>query len=91
MKNKLLLFLLFHLLIGNKLTARNFENNGNSNELGFKLSTILFSSDTIKKNKKTSRIARSSAVLLSPTVVAGSSCGDGVAFVQANLYANGQM
>jgi hypothetical protein len=70
MKNKLLLFLLLYLLIGNKLTARDFEGSGYSNKLNFKLSTVSISFDTIKKNKKKSRILRSSALLLTPTVVA---------------------
>ncbi|MCF6142228.1 gliding motility-associated C-terminal domain-containing protein [Flavobacterium sp. K77] len=43
--------------------------------------------DTVKKNKRSTRANRISAVISVPSVSAGSSCGDGVNFVQVNLSA----
>lgn len=43
--------------------------------------------DTVKKNKRFKKGIRLGAVLSVPTVSAGSSCGDGVNFVQVNLSA----
>ncbi|TRX35240.1 immunoglobulin domain-containing protein, partial [Flavobacterium restrictum] len=92
MKNKLLLFLLFVLFLGNRLIATNYAN---SSVVSKKKSELVVSStplDTIKKNRKAAKAnnaAKTLGVLLTPTVVAGSSCGDGVKFTQVNLYANG--
>ena len=89
MKNKLLLFLLFHLLIGNQLIAKSFEDVTSIRKIDFHSSIAIHSLDSIKKNKKKLRASRVRAVLLPPTVIAGSSCGNGVNSVQVNLYANG--
>ncbi|MBC7654461.1 MAG: gliding motility-associated C-terminal domain-containing protein [Oligoflexus sp.] len=45
--------------------------------------------DTIKKIKKTSRNSKTKATLAPPITTAGSSCGDGVALMQVNVYAFG--
>lgn len=95
MKNKLLLFLLFSFLIGNKLIAKNLEKDKKVIEVDINKNTNRFIWDTIKKSTKKnrtsrkSRTSRISAILPSPIVFAGSSCGDGVTSVQVNLYANG--
>ncbi|MFV8370540.1 gliding motility-associated C-terminal domain-containing protein [Flavobacterium sp. LB2R40] len=88
MKKILLLFLLFHLLLGYSLNAKNLEDNLSFNNLNFEL----ISSDTIKKKEKKTRVARSSrilAILPSPITTAGSSCGNGINPVQINVYAFG--
>ena len=89
MKNKLLIFLLFNFLIGNKLIAKNLENDKKVIEVNINKNTNRFIWDTIKKSTKKNRRLRMSAILPSPIVFAGSSCGDGVTSVQVNLYANG--
>ncbi|MFV5693798.1 hypothetical protein ACM55K_17395, partial [Flavobacterium sp. LT1R49] len=89
MKNKLLLFLLFHLLLGNKLSAKNLVDVVNTCNVNFELVTTIVSSDTIKKYKKTSKVSRTIALLSPPSTTAGSSCGDGISPVQVNVYAFG--
>ena len=92
MRKILLLFLLFHLLLGYSLNAKNLKNNLSFNNLNFKLSSKLISSDTIKKKEKKTRAARSSrilAILPPPITSAGSSCGNGINPVQINVYAFG--
>ncbi|WP_348810338.1 gliding motility-associated C-terminal domain-containing protein [Flavobacterium maritimum] len=85
MKNKLLLFLLFHLLIGHKLTARSFGS------LVFipKMNSELFAKKNdpkpTKKDKVNYTAIKPVAVLAPPTVVAGSICGPGI----VNLSATG--
>ncbi|MFV8467359.1 gliding motility-associated C-terminal domain-containing protein [Flavobacterium sp. LB1P62] len=87
MKNKLLLFLLFHLLLVNKLNAENLANVVNTHNVNFNLVTTFVSSDTIKKYKKTSKISRTIALLSPPSTTAGSTCGDGMNPSQVNVYA----
>ncbi|MFV5694749.1 gliding motility-associated C-terminal domain-containing protein [Flavobacterium sp. LB3P122] len=89
MKNKLLLFLLFHLLLGNKLSAKNLVDVVNSYNVNLELVTTIVSSDTIKKYKKTSKFLRTIALLSPPSTTAGSTCGDGINPVQVNVYAFG--
>ncbi|MFV8340001.1 gliding motility-associated C-terminal domain-containing protein [Flavobacterium sp. LB3P21] len=57
--------------------------------MNFDVYSKLISPDTIKKNKKSSRVSKSKAVLTPPSITAGSSCGDGVSLVQVNVYAFG--
>ncbi|MFV5700221.1 hypothetical protein ACM55H_17850, partial [Flavobacterium sp. ZT3R17] len=89
MKNKLLLFLLFHLLLGNKLIAENLTDVVNIHNANLELITTIIPSDTIKKYKKTSRNLKITALLSPPSTIAGSSCGDGISPSQVNVYAFG--
>ncbi|TRW99740.1 gliding motility-associated C-terminal domain-containing protein [Flavobacterium gawalongense] len=89
MKNKLLLFLLLHLLLGHKLIAGNFVDILKVPKMNLELLIRNNITDTIKKHKKTSRLARSIAILPPPSTTAGSSCGDGINPVQVNVYAYG--
>ncbi|MFV8326609.1 gliding motility-associated C-terminal domain-containing protein [Flavobacterium sp. ZS1P14] len=89
MKNKLLLFLVFHLLLGNKLIGNNLVNVVNTHNVKFELVRTVIPADTIKKYKKTSKVSKSVALLSPPSTTAGSSCGDGINPVQVNVYAFG--
>ena len=88
MKYKLLLLLLVNLLLGNKAEANSLEVRGRAfitNNIGINEAVT----DSVKKNRKSAKIVGTKAQLAPPTTIAGSSCGDGVNFVQVNLYANG--
>jgi gliding motility-associated-like protein len=89
MKNKLLLFLLLHLLLGNNLNAKNLVDVVNTHIVNFEVGTTIIPTDTIKKYKKAARTSRTVALLAPPSTTAGSSCGDGVNPVQVNVYAFG--
>ncbi|MFV8378115.1 gliding motility-associated C-terminal domain-containing protein [Flavobacterium sp. LB3R33] len=89
MKKKLLLFLLFHILFGYTLSSKNLSNHVKLHDMNFDVYSKLISPDTIKKNKKSSRVLKTKAVLTPPSTTAGSSCGDGVSLVQVNVYAFG--
>ncbi|MFV8394025.1 gliding motility-associated C-terminal domain-containing protein [Flavobacterium sp. LB2P6] len=89
MKKKLLLFLLFHLLFGFTLSSKNLEDFVNLHNVNFEISSKLVFADTIKKNKKLSRVLKTKAILAPPSTTAGSSCGDGVTLMQVNVYAFG--
>tara|TARA_R110000868_G_scaffold67582_1_gene200407 strand:+ start:231 stop:5039 length:4809 start_codon:yes stop_codon:yes gene_type:complete len=89
MKNKLLLFLLFLTFSGNQILAKKPNENLIGSNLTIAFYKNLSLTDTIKKNKKTLKSSRLKAFLAPPSVIAGSSCGDGVSFVQVNIYANG--
>jgi gliding motility-associated-like protein len=86
MKKKLLFPIILFCLLSAVVNSR----TNKSKEIFCSSFTInrLFSqqSDTIKKIKK---VAKVRAVLSPPTTIAGSSCGDGLNFVQVNVYANG--
>jgi gliding motility-associated-like protein len=89
MKNKLFLFLLFLTFLGNQIVAKNTNDNliGGYSKIIFHESCSY--ADSIKSNKITKITRRVKASLLPPSVIAGSSCGDGISFVQVNVYANG--
>ncbi|WP_369765736.1 gliding motility-associated C-terminal domain-containing protein [Flavobacterium sp. WC2429] len=89
MKNKLLLFLLFLTFSGNQILAKKPNENLFGTNLTIAFYKNLSFTDTIKKSKKSLKSARLNAFLAPPSVIAGSSCGDGVSFVQVNVYANG--
>jgi gliding motility-associated-like protein len=89
MKNKLLLFLLFHLFLGNKLIAKKLVDVVNIHSVNLELPTKIVPSDTIKKQKKTSRVSKTVSLLSPPSTTAGSSCGDGINPFQVNVYAFG--
>ncbi|MEZ7500538.1 gliding motility-associated C-terminal domain-containing protein [Flavobacterium sp. Arc3] len=89
MKNKLLLFLLFFSVVNNAMIAGVIVKNVNIRELYLKDSIISNVIDPVQKLKKTAKIIMVEAVLPPPSTIAGSSCGDGVNFVQVNVYANG--
>ena len=79
MRNKLLVFLVLHLVLGMKLTASNTD--AGVKKSGYK-SKVLTHQSFNKSPKKTKKIV---AVLAPPSVVAGSSCGPGI----VNLSATG--
>lgn len=89
MKKKLLLILLFHLVLGSSVCAKNlFENEILSNfNLDFcpEISTF----DSIKKIKNFKKVSKFLAVLPPPITTAGSACGDGSSLVQVNVSAFG--
>ncbi len=89
MKNKLLLFLLFYLFFGNKLIAKKLVDVVNIHSINLELPTKIVPSDTIKKQKKTSRVSKTVSLLSPPSTTAGSSCGDGINPSQVNVYAFG--
>ncbi|MBP6182321.1 gliding motility-associated C-terminal domain-containing protein [Flavobacterium sp.] len=89
MKNKLLLFLLFYLFLGNKLIAKKLVDVVNIHSINLELPTKIVPSDTIKKQKKTSRVSKTVSLLSPPSTTAGSSCGDGINPSQVNVYAFG--
>jgi gliding motility-associated-like protein len=83
MKNKLLLFLLFHLLIGNKLTARSFGSLVIIPKMNSELFTKSTDPKPIKRHKVNYTAINPVALLTPPTVVAGSICGPGVVHLSA--------
>ncbi|WP_157492189.1 hypothetical protein, partial [Flavobacterium fryxellicola] len=92
MKKKILLFLLFLFFFNFSLSSRNLDNLVNLHDINFKRYSKLIATDSIKKQKKKSKVVRTSAiiaVLPSPFSTAGSSCGDGINPVQVNVYAFG--
>ncbi|WP_035668274.1 gliding motility-associated C-terminal domain-containing protein [Flavobacterium sp. 83] len=89
MKNKLLLFLLFHLLLGSKLIAKNLVTVVNAHNVNLEIVSKNTSFDTIKKHKRSSRVLKTVALLTPPATTAGSSCGDGINPSQVNVYAFG--
>ena len=92
MKKKILLFLLFLFFLSFSLSSKNLDNLVSLHEINFKLYSKLISTDSIKKQKKKSKVVRTSAILAvlpSPFSTAGSSCGDGINPVQVNVYAFG--
>ncbi|TWI42815.1 hypothetical protein IQ02_02912, partial [Flavobacterium glaciei] len=89
MKKKLLLFLLFNLLFCLTLSSKNLDKLEKLYDANVELSLKGNSPDTIKKNKRPSRISKTKAVLPPPSTTAGSSCGDGVNLVQVNVSAFG--
>lgn len=89
MKNKLLLFLLFFTFLGNQIIANNPKKNLINSNITVAFYKNLSFTDSIKKNKKTLKSSKIKALLAPPSVIAGSSCGDGINFIQVNVYANG--
>ncbi|MGO4821995.1 MULTISPECIES: gliding motility-associated C-terminal domain-containing protein [unclassified Flavobacterium] len=89
MKNKLLLFLLFFSFYTPVIKAGSREKNVNPLSFIAHRSIIPTAIDPVKKLNKSVATTKSYATLSPPTTIAGSSCGDGVNFVQVNVYANG--
>ncbi|MBG6063662.1 RNase P/RNase MRP subunit p30 [Flavobacterium sp. CG_9.1] len=92
MKKKILLFLLFLFFLSFSLSSKNLDNLVNLNDINFKLYSKLIATDSIKKQKKKSKVVRNSAILAVlpyPLSTAGSSCGDGITPIQVNVYAFG--
>ena len=89
MKNKLLLFLLFFSFYTPVIKAGSREKNVNPLSFIAHRSVIPTAIDPVKKINKSVATTKSYALLSPPTTIAGSSCGDGVNFVQVNVYANG--
>ncbi|KAB1153589.1 gliding motility-associated C-terminal domain-containing protein [Flavobacterium luteum] len=82
MKNKLLLFLLLHLILGINLAAKNYDVIDN---IPFKISSVNKNSLILEpiKKKSPSKSKKNLAVLSPPSVVAGSSCGPGIVALSA--------
>ncbi|MDI6034597.1 gliding motility-associated C-terminal domain-containing protein [Flavobacterium sp. LB2P84] len=74
MKNKLLLFLLFFSFLANKINAKNFEQTLNNSKINLQLPLTVNLTDTIKKSNRTSKTAKSTAIIPSPLTTAGSAC-----------------
>ncbi|MDI5950889.1 gliding motility-associated C-terminal domain-containing protein [Flavobacterium yafengii] len=74
MKNKLLLFLLFFSFLANKINAKNFEQTLNNSKINLQLPLTVKLTDTIKKSNRTSKTAKSTAIIPSPLTTAGSAC-----------------
>ena len=89
MKNKLLLFLLLFTFLGNRIIANNRISSLINSEGFSTFYEYLSSDDSIRKNKKTLKSSSVKALLTAPSVIPGSSCGDGINFVQVNVYASG--
>jgi gliding motility-associated-like protein len=89
MKNKLLLFLLFFSFFTVVISASGIEKKVNSLKFMPHRSMIPTLIDPVKSLSNTAKTLKLNAILASPTTIAGSSCGDGVNFVQVNVYANG--
>ena len=83
MKNKLLLFLLLHLLLGIKSTAKNLDVNTNKIVRSHSVSKSMKVVKPEKQKIKLSKFKKSVAVLSPPSVVAGSSCGPGIVALSA--------
>ncbi|MFV5703890.1 hypothetical protein ACM55F_18735, partial [Flavobacterium sp. XS2P12] len=74
MKNKLLLFLMFFSFLGNKISAKNFEETLNNSKINLQLALTVNLTDTIKKSNRTFKTAKSTAIIPSPLTTAGSAC-----------------
>ncbi len=84
MRNKLLLFLLLNLLLGTKISARNYYVNEKVEIRNTSINKSSSQNKTIKKKKQSLKFNKSLSVLSPPSVVAGSSCGPGIVSLSAS-------
>jgi gliding motility-associated-like protein len=90
MKNKLLLFLLFFSFLGNKISAKNFEQTLNNSKINLQLPFTVNLTDTIKKSSRALKTSKSTAIIPPPQTTAGSACKeDSDLSVKVSMAASG--